>query len=135
MTVSDTLYGPVKRYVSEERLKGMLDYEFTQLINRLGPQRGKDTRFFAFCNTVKVKGYRDNGPWHGWIGVRFQLKPEAKPSDLIIHVRLNDPDHDRQMKDLGILGVNILHAVFSKGTVWRNSLDPWWTIWIPGWWK
>ena len=29
MTVSDTLYGPVKRYVSEERLKGMLDYEFT----------------------------------------------------------------------------------------------------------
>lgn len=77
MTVSDTLYGPVKRYVSEERLKGMLDYEFTQLVNRLGPQRGKDTRFFAFCNTVKVKGYRDNGPWHGWIGVRFQLKPEA----------------------------------------------------------
>ncbi|WP_096888466.1 hypothetical protein [Akkermansia muciniphila] len=114
MTVSDTLYGPVKRYVSEERLKGMLDYEFTQLVNRLGPQRGKDTRFFAFCNTVKVKGYRDNGPWHGWIGVRFQLKPEAKPSDLIIHVRLNDPDHDRQMKDLGILGVNILHAVFFK---------------------
>ena len=34
-----------------------------------------------------------------------QWKPEAKPSDLIIHVRLNDPDHDRQMKDLGILGV------------------------------
>ena len=33
MTVSDTLYGPVKRYVSEERLKGMLDYEFTQLVN------------------------------------------------------------------------------------------------------
>ena len=73
MTVSDTLYGPVKRYVSEERLKGMLDYEFTQLVNRLGPQRGKDTRFFAFCNTVKVKGYRDNGPWHGWIGVRGQI--------------------------------------------------------------
>lgn len=114
MTVSDTLYGPVKRYVSEERLKGMLDYEFTQLVNRLGPQRGKDTRFFAFCNTVKVKGYRDNGPWHGWIGVRFQLKPGADPSDLIIHVRLNDPDHDSQMKDLGILGVNILHAVFFK---------------------
>lgn len=114
MTVSDTLYGPVKRYVSEERLKGMLDYEFTQLVNRLGPKRGKDTRFFAFCNTVKVKGYRDNGPWNGWIGVRFQLKPEAEPSDLIIHVRLNDPDHDSQMKDLGILGVNILHAVFFK---------------------
>ena len=33
MTVSDTLYGPVKCYVSEERLKGMLDYEFTPIIN------------------------------------------------------------------------------------------------------
>ena len=54
---------------------------------------------------------------------------------LIIHVRLNDPDHDSQMKDLGILGVNILHAVFSKGTGWRNSLNPWWTIWIPAWWR
>ena len=112
MTVSDTLYGPVKRYVSEERLKGMLDYEFSQLISRLGPKRGKDTCFFAFCNTVKVKGYRDNGPWNGWIGVRFQLKPEVPPSDLIVHVRLNEPDHDKQMNDLGILGVNILHAVF-----------------------
>ncbi len=45
-------------------------------------------------------------------------------------MRLNDPDHDSQMKDLGILGVNILHAVFFKGTGWRNlihlayNLDP-----------
>lgn len=38
----------------------------------------------------------------------------SRASDLIIHVRLNDPDHDSQMKDLGILGVNILHAVFFK---------------------
>ncbi len=114
MTVSDTLYGPAKRYVSEERLKGMLSYEFTQLINRLGAKRGKDTCFFAFCNTVKAKGYRDNGPWHGWLGVRFQLKPEAAPSDLIIHVRMHDPNHDNQMDYLGILGVNILHSVFFK---------------------
>lgn len=114
MTVSDTLYGPVKRYVSEERLKGMMDYEFAQLVNRLGSTRGKTTCFFAFCNTVKVKGYRDNGPWNGWIGVRFQLKPEAPPSDLIVHVRLNQPAHDAQMRDLGILGVNIVHAVFNN---------------------
>lgn len=114
MTVSDTLYGQAKRYVSLERLKGMLDYEYTQLINRLGSQRGKTTRFFAFCNTVKVKGYRDNGPWNGWIGVRFQLRPEAPPSDLIVHVRLNQPSHDTQMQDLGILGVNILHSLFNK---------------------
>ncbi len=114
MTVSDTLYGQAKRYVSSERLKAMLDYEYSQLINRLGEKRGHDTCFFAFCNTVKVKGYRDNGPWNGWIGVRFQLRPEAPPSDLIVHVRLNQQDHDDQMQDLGILGVNILHSLFTK---------------------
>ncbi|MBQ1960707.1 MAG: TonB-dependent receptor [Akkermansia sp.] len=114
MTVSDTLYGPVRRYVSEERLKQMMDYEYTQLINRLGEKRGKDTCFFAFCNTVKCKGYRDNGPWSAWIGVRFQLKPEAPPSDLVMHVRLLVPDHDMQMRVLGILGVNLLHALFYK---------------------
>ncbi len=114
MTVSDSLYGPVRRYVSEERLQQMMDYEYRQLINRLGEKRGKDTCFFAFCNTVKCKGYRDNGPWSAWIGVRFQLKPEAPPSDLVMHVRLLVPDHDLQMRVLGILGVNLLYALFYK---------------------
>ena len=114
MTVSDALYGSARRYVSEERLKQMMDYEYAQLINRLGEKRGKDTCFFAFCNTVKCKGYRDNGPWSAWVGVRFQLKPEAPPSDLVMHVRLLVPDHDLQMRLLGILGVNMLYALFYK---------------------
>lgn len=114
MTVSDTLYGPVRRYVSQERLEQMMDYEYTQLINRLGEKRGAETCFFSFCNTVKCKGYRDNGPWSAWIGVRFQLRPEAPPSDFVMHVRLLVPDHDIQMRILGILGVNLLHALFYK---------------------
>lgn len=114
MTVSDTLYGTARRYVSEERLLQMMDYEYKQLINRLGEKRGKDTCFFAFCNTVKCKGYRDNGPWSAWVGVRFQLKPETPPSDLVMHVRLLVPDHDLQMRLLGILGVNMLYALFYK---------------------
>lgn len=114
MTVSDSLYGQARRYVSEERLKQMMSYEYNQLINRLGEQRGKDTCFFAFCNTVKAKGYRDNGPWSAWIGVRFQLKPESPPSDFVMHVRLLVPDHDMQMRILGILGVNLLYSLFYK---------------------
>ncbi len=114
MTVSDTLYGQAKRYVSEERLKQMMDYEYTQLLDRLGAKRGKDTCFFSFCNTVKCKGYRDNGPWSAWIGVRFQLKPELPASDFVMHVRLLVPDHDLQMRILGILGVNLLYALFYK---------------------
>ena len=114
MTVSDTLYGQTRRYVSEERLMQMMDYEYTQLVDRLGEKRGKDTCFFSFCNTVKAKGYRDNGPWSAWIGVRFQLKPEAAPSDFVMHVRLLVPDHDLQMRILGVLGVNLLYALFYR---------------------
>ncbi|MDO4751095.1 MAG: TonB-dependent receptor [Akkermansia sp.] len=119
MTVSDTLYGPVRRYVSQERLEQMMDYEYTQLINRLGEKRGADTCFFSFCNTVKCKGYRDNGPWSAWIGVRFQLRPGAEPSDFVMHVRLLVPDHDVQMRVLGILGVNLLYALCYK----REHMD------------
>ncbi|MGN0836833.1 MAG: TonB-dependent receptor [Akkermansia sp.] len=114
MTVSDTLYGSAKRYVSEERLKQMLDYEYSHLIERLGAKRGESTCFFTFCNTVKCKGYRDNGPWFAWLGVRFQLRPGVEPSDLVMHVRLLVPDHDLQMRVLGILGVNLIYALFYK---------------------
>ena len=112
MTVSDTLYGPVNRYVSEARLHQMLDYEYKQLENRLGEKRGKDTCFFAYANTCKCKAYRDNGDWSAWIGVRLQPKPGAEPSDFVMHVRLLVPDHDVQMHVLGILGVNLLHSLF-----------------------
>ena len=114
MTVSDTLYGAVRRYVSEERLKQMMENEYGQLVERLGEKRGASTCFFSFCSTVKCKGYRDNGPWAAWIGVRFQLKPEAPPSDLVMHVRLLVPDQEIQKRILGVLGVNLLYALFYK---------------------
>ena len=114
MTVSDTLYGAVRRYVSEERLKQMMEYEYGQLIDCLGEKRGESTCFFSFCSTVKCKGYRDNGPWAAWIGVRFQLKPGAPPSDLLMHVRLLVPDQEIQKRVLGVLGVNLLYALFYK---------------------
>lgn len=114
MTVSDALYGTTRRYVSEDRLRQMMDYEYSQLINRLGEKRGESTCFFSFCNTAKCKGYRDQGSWAAWIGVRFQLKPGAAPSDFIMHVRLTVPDQDIQKRVLGILGVNLLYALFYK---------------------
>ncbi len=114
MTVSDALYGQAHRYVSEERLIQMMDYEYNQLLDRLTKKRGQNTCFFAFCSTVKSKGYRDTGPWSAWIGVRFQLRPGNPPSDLILHVQLNVADGDKQKEVLGIIGVNILHAIFYK---------------------
>ena len=56
MKVSDAMYGVAKRYVCEERLLTMLGAECDQLMTVL-PQKNKESRFFAFCNTVESLNY------------------------------------------------------------------------------
>jgi hypothetical protein len=51
MAVSDALYGPTQRYVSRQRLEAMLEQEFVQLRDRLGPGRGDTKSFFAFADS------------------------------------------------------------------------------------
>jgi hypothetical protein len=90
----------------------MLDHEYAILLERLGPKRGRDSTFFSFCNTVRARGYEDSGECHGWLGIRFQMKPGDPPSDIIAHVRLLDPRAIRQMEAIGIVGVNLIHSAF-----------------------
>jgi hypothetical protein len=114
MVFSDTLYGktPKGRYVSEPRLMQMLDIEYRNLIKLLGDKRDRETRYFAFANTVTTINSKKTNQGHGWIGVRFQLKPNGKPNDVILHVKLLERDNLLQQKTLGILGVNLLYACF-----------------------
>lgn len=112
MTMSDAIYGKSERYVSRQRLRQMLDHEYGILVERLGPKRGGSTTFFAFCNTVRARGYLDTGECHGWLGLRFQLKPGDPPSDIYAHVRLLDATNAEQAEALGIAGVNLIHAAF-----------------------
>jgi hypothetical protein len=114
MAFSDSLYGktPGKRYVSENRLMQMLDMEFRSLVDLLGEKRQQDTRFFAFANTVTTLNYRKDNEAHGWVGVRYQLRPGAKPNDVVLHVRLLENDSLLQQKTLGILGVNLIYACY-----------------------
>jgi hypothetical protein len=112
MTMSDALYGKASRYVSQSRLHSMLAYEYDLLEKRLGPERGSDTTFFSFCNTVRARGYQDSGECHGWLGVRFQLKPDTEPCEIVIHVRLLDETNSDQMDALGKVGVNLIYAAF-----------------------
>jgi hypothetical protein len=114
MTMSDAIYGRAERYVSAERLSAMLDHEFDIQIERLAPKRGADTTFFSFCNTVRARGYKDSGECHGWLGIRFQMKPGDPPSDIILHVRLLDARAIDQMEALGVIGVNLIHSTFRK---------------------
>ena len=58
MKVSDAIYGHADRYVSRGRLQAMLDHEFGLNMERLGQDRGDDTSFFVFANTVVARSYR-----------------------------------------------------------------------------
>ncbi len=112
MTMSDAIYGQTERYVSAARLASMIEHEYTILLDRLGSKRGQDTTFFSFCNTVRARGWKDNGECHGWLGIRFQMKPGDPPSDIVLHVRLLDGRTIDQMEALGIIGVNLIHSAF-----------------------
>jgi hypothetical protein len=115
-TFSDATYGAGTRYVSKERLLAMLDREYQLLIERLGPDRGATTRFFAFADTASSRNYRGDNEQHAWVGLRFQHEPGAEPSDTLLHVNLTDPTAQLQQLTLGVLGVNLIHATFFKRT-------------------
>lgn len=109
MKFSDAIYGACDRYVCEERLYSMLDKEYALLPERL-PHRIQDTRFFAFADTVETINFERTNQGHGWVGLRFQLRPESEPNDCILHVKLHDNDPLQQQLALGIVGVNMLYA-------------------------
>jgi hypothetical protein len=113
MTVSDAIYGAASRYVTRQRLQAMLDYEFGLLRERLQEKRGAHTRFFAFADTVRARGFRQaEAECHAWLGLRFQTAPLAEPSQLIVHARLLDRENVQQQEALGILGVNMIFGAF-----------------------
>jgi hypothetical protein len=110
MAVSDAIYGPSDRYVSRYRLQAMLDYEYELLLERLRERRGANTTFFVFADTTAMGSFSRNEPGHAWVGVRFQHLPQASPSEIIIHVRMPEPDNVQKQEALGILGVNLIHG-------------------------
>jgi len=83
MRVSDAIYGHPKRYVSRERLEQMMGHEYGLLVDRLASERGAQTRFFAFADTVATTPHDGKGQGHSWMGMRFQSEPGAAPSDVI----------------------------------------------------
>ncbi len=112
MTISDVLYGKTSRYVSQDRLIDMVNYEYELLEERLKEERGDKSKFFAFSNTVRARGYKDNAECHGWMGIRYQAKPHGPSGTIVIHTRLLDRENVDQMEALGILGVNLIWAAY-----------------------
>ena len=117
-TVSDSIYGAGTRYVSKERLQRMLDCEYKQLTERLGPSCGDTKKFFVYANTASARNYAGDNEQHAWIGLRFLTEAHGIPSEVIIHVALLDRTNQLQQDALGVLGVNLIHSVhFHRGSM------------------
>ncbi len=114
MIYSDEIYGKESsgRYVCESRLLKMLDKEYGLLNKRLSTTRGAQSCFFAFANTVAT-GDQKKRFTHGWLGIRFQLKPQAEFNQIILHVRMLDKLRLQQQETLGVLGVNLVYTAFN----------------------
>jgi len=114
MSFSDAIYGEEKnkRYVTENRLKKMLDKEFSIVLERVSSTRPKTSTYFAFADTVTARSYSQRGECHGWLGIKLQLSPGAEPCEILIHVRMLDESNTQQQEVVGILGVNLIYGAF-----------------------
>lgn len=111
MAFSDAIYGAHQRYVCEARLNTMLDHEYDLLTERL-PHKADNVKFFAFANTVESLNYKRTNQAQGWIGMRFQTRPNGPYNECIMHIRMHDNDAILQQQALGIVGVNMIFACF-----------------------
>lgn len=114
MTFSDAIYGKVPRYVSRERVDGMLDHEYALLLERLAATRGSQSRFFVFADTISARNFAGTNECHGWVGLRFQHVVGGNPNQVLLHVNLLDPTNLLQQQAVGILGVNLIHSAFFR---------------------
>lgn len=113
---SDAIYGlePQGRYVTEARLKSMLQYETKLIEDRISREKHPNKLFFSYANTVATIDFAKKYKGHGWLGIRFQAHPEEEYSEIIIHVQFHETNAALQQITLGIMGVNLIYGAYYK---------------------
>ncbi|UJH67169.1 TonB-dependent receptor [Allomuricauda sp. SCSIO 65647] len=114
---SDSIYGTEKdsRYVTQSRLKRMLEHEMNLMEERIDRSDNPNRLFFSYANTVATIDFSKRYKGHGWIGLRFQLDPKQKEYDeIVLHIRFKQNEARLQQETLGILGVNLIYGAFFK---------------------
>ncbi len=111
---SDAIYGlePQNRYVTEARLKSMLDYETGLIEQRISRTKHPDKLFFSYANTVATIDWAKKYKGHGWLGIKFQRKSKQEYSEIILHVQFHENTAAHQQLSLGIMGANLIYAAF-----------------------
>jgi hypothetical protein len=113
---SDAIYGIEndKRYVTEARLRKMLNHEIGLIEERISREKHPNKLFFSFANTVATIDFAKKYKGHGWVGIKYQLEPDQEYNDIVLHLRFKENDARLQQETLGVLGTNLIYGAFYK---------------------
>ncbi|RKE95252.1 TonB-dependent receptor [Ichthyenterobacterium magnum] len=113
---SDAIYGIEndKRYVTEARLRKMLDHEVNLVEERITREAHPNKMFFAYANTVATIDFAKKYKGHGWVGIKYQVDPNQGYNEIVLHLRFKENDARLQQETLGILGTNLIYGAFYK---------------------
>ena len=110
---SDDIYGTENQgYVSEHRLRNMLNHEKRLIEKRLNKYFHKNKTFFTYANTVATINIAKRYKGHGWVGIMFQMGAWEPYNEIIIHIRFKEDDPKLQQETLGIMGVNLIYGCY-----------------------
>ena len=115
---SDAIYGKESdgRYVTEVRLRKMIDHEYGLMQERLDNSQFPNRRFFAYANTVATINFTKKFLGHGWMGIRFQAEADGPHNDIVFHIRMKETEAKLQQETIGELGVNLIYGAFKHHT-------------------
>jgi hypothetical protein len=113
---SDAIYGIEDdgRYVTESRLRKMLNHEVELIEQRLSRDKHPSKMFFSYANTVATIDFAKQFKGHGWVGIKYQIEPDEAYNEIFIHIRFRETDARLQQETLGKLGVNLIYGAFYK---------------------
>jgi len=113
---SDSIYGieSDKRYVTEARLRKMLNHEIGLIEQRISRDKHPNKLFFSFANTVATIDFAKKFKGHGWVGIKYQVEPDQPYNDIVLHLRFKENDARLQQETLGILGTNLIYGAYYK---------------------
>ncbi|WP_034058227.1 hypothetical protein [Lacinutrix jangbogonensis] len=113
---SDAIYGieKDKRYVTEDRLRKMLDHEINLIEQRITRDKHPHKMFFSYANTVATIDFAKKYKGHGWIGIKYQVDAEQEYNEIVLHIRFKETDARLQQETLGKLGTNLIYGAFYK---------------------
>lgn len=113
---SDAIYGIEEdgRYVTESRLRKMLNHEVELIEQRLNREKHPSKMFFSYANTVATIDFAKQFKGHGWVGVKYQIDSDEAYNEILLHIRFKETDAKLQQETLGKLGVNLIYGAFYK---------------------